>query len=94
VATAGANTVADHITVLAEALKQVPGSSQAKILVRVDGAGATHDLLGHLEALNPEFICRRAYEKGLTGVSAGQQGGPPRRGRAAAPGGLDQPLPG
>ncbi|WP_259470962.1 IS1380 family transposase [Streptomyces sp. 1114.5] len=49
---AGANTVADHITVLTEALGQVPGSSQAKILVRVDGAGATHDLLEHLEALN------------------------------------------
>jgi hypothetical protein len=49
---AGANTVADHITVLTEALAQIPGSSTAKILVRVDGAGATHGLLEHLEALN------------------------------------------
>ncbi|MGW0827893.1 IS1380 family transposase [Streptomyces sp. NPDC002845] len=49
---AGSNTVADHITVLTEALTQIPGSSRAKILVRVDGAGATHDLLKHLEALN------------------------------------------
>jgi len=49
---AGANTVADHVTVLTEALKQIPGSSHAKILVRVDGAGATHELLEHLEALN------------------------------------------
>jgi hypothetical protein len=49
---AGANTVADHLAVLTEALKQIPGSSQAKILVRVDGAGATHELLEHLEALN------------------------------------------
>jgi hypothetical protein len=49
---AGSNTVADHITVLTDALRQIPGSSQAKILVRVDGAGATHDLLEHLEALN------------------------------------------
>jgi hypothetical protein len=49
---AGANTVADHITVLTDALAQVPGSSAAKILVRVDGAGATHGLLEHLEALN------------------------------------------
>lgn len=46
------HTVADHITVPTEALRQIPGSSQAKILVRVDGAGATHDLLEHLEALN------------------------------------------
>ena len=49
---AGANTAADHIRVLADALRQIPGSSRAKILVRVDGAGATHDLLEHLEALN------------------------------------------
>ncbi|MFB7601147.1 IS1380 family transposase [Streptomyces sp. NPDC056160] len=49
---AGANTVADHIRVLTDALAQIPGSSAAKILVRVDGAGATHGLLEHLEALN------------------------------------------
>jgi hypothetical protein len=49
---AGANTVADHLRVLTEALAQIPGSSAAKILVRVDGAGATHGLLEHLEALN------------------------------------------
>jgi hypothetical protein len=48
----GANTVADHIRVLTDALAQIPGSSAAKILVRVDGAGATHGLLEHLEALN------------------------------------------
>ncbi|SED88211.1 Transposase DDE domain group 1 [Streptomyces sp. 2112.3] len=36
---AGANTVADHIAVLTDALAQIPGSSAAKILVRVDGAG-------------------------------------------------------
>ena len=49
---AGSNTVVDHIEVLTAALRQIPRSSQAKILVRVDGAGATHDLLEHLEALN------------------------------------------
>lgn len=49
---AGANTVADHIRVLTDALTQIPHSSSAKILVRVDGAKATHDLLTHLEALN------------------------------------------
>ena len=49
---AGANTVADHLRVLADALRQIPDSSAAKILIRIDGAGATHDLLDHLEALN------------------------------------------
>jgi hypothetical protein len=48
----GANTVADHVTVLAEALAQIPDSCQAKILVRIDGAGTTHDRLKHLEGLN------------------------------------------
>ena len=49
---AGSNTVADHVRVLSEALAQIPNSCQAKILVRVDGAGATHDLLTHLEGFN------------------------------------------
>lgn len=49
---AGANTVADHVRVLTAALEQIPDSSRAKILVRVDGAGATHGLLEHLEDLN------------------------------------------
>lgn len=49
---AGSNTVADHIRVLREALAQIPGASTAKILVRVDGAGATHGLHEHLRDLN------------------------------------------
>ncbi|GAA2017551.1 IS1380-like element ISMsm3 family transposase [Nocardiopsis rhodophaea] len=48
---AGANTVTDHIGVLTQALDQIPGSSSAKLLIRADGAGATHGLLDHLEAL-------------------------------------------
>ncbi len=49
---AGSNTVADHIRVLAEAIAQIPAGQRAKILIRIDGAGATHDLLEHIEALN------------------------------------------
>lgn len=49
---AGSNTASDHLTVLGQALTQIPGSWRAKILVRVDGAGATHELLDHLQALN------------------------------------------
>lgn len=48
---AGSNTVTDHTAVLADALAQIPGSSTAKILVRLDGAGATHGLHEHLTAL-------------------------------------------
>ncbi|GAA2017667.1 hypothetical protein GCM10009799_52060 [Nocardiopsis rhodophaea] len=36
---AGANTVADHIGVLAAALDQIPGSSSAKLLFRAEGPG-------------------------------------------------------
>ncbi|MER5214230.1 transposase [Streptomyces sp. NPDC002838] len=49
---AGSNTTSDHIKVLTEALAQVLGASTAKILVRVDGAGATHGLHEHLRDLN------------------------------------------
>jgi DDE family transposase len=34
--------------VLAAALKQVPSRFRRKVMVRVDGAGASHDLIGHL----------------------------------------------
>lgn len=50
---AGSNTAADHITVLRDALRQLPGVQPGgragrKVLVRVDGAGATHALLDWL----------------------------------------------
>jgi hypothetical protein len=49
---AGANTVADHLEVLAACIAQIPASYRAKILIRVDGAGASHGLLERIEALN------------------------------------------
>ncbi|GAA1895683.1 hypothetical protein GCM10009716_02190 [Streptomyces sodiiphilus] len=48
---AGSNTAADHISILDQALQQIPGSSSAKILIRLDGAGATHGLHEHMEKL-------------------------------------------
>jgi len=49
---AGSNTFADHKEVLAAALKQVPARFRRAVLVRVDGAGASHDLIGHLLRLS------------------------------------------
>lgn len=49
---AGSNTVTDHIEIISSALAQAPGASTAKILIHVDGAGATHGLHEHLAALN------------------------------------------
>lgn len=42
---AGANTAADHIEVLTAAIAQVPRVHRKRLLVRVDGAGASHALL-------------------------------------------------
>jgi hypothetical protein len=49
---AGSNTFTDHRDVLAAALRQVPARFRRKMLVRVDGAGASHDLVKHLLALS------------------------------------------
>jgi len=45
---AGSNTAADHITVLGQAIAQVPAQYRKDLLVRCDGAGASHDLLDWL----------------------------------------------
>jgi hypothetical protein len=44
---AGSNTVTDHIAVLRAALAQLPGTRRPgkNVLVRIDGAGGTHELL-------------------------------------------------
>jgi len=47
---AGSNTAADHIAVLTDAIGQVPAVHRKKLLVRSDGAGASHDLLDWLTA--------------------------------------------
>src|ERR1700733_7600094 len=49
---AGSNTFTDHKEVLGAALRQVPARFRGKILVRVDGAGASHDLVNHLLSLS------------------------------------------
>jgi hypothetical protein len=52
---AGSNTAGDHITVIRAALRQLPGHRTGhrhgrKVLIRVDGAGASHELLDWLHA--------------------------------------------
>ena len=49
---AGSNTTADHVDVLARAISQIPTSYRRKVLVRADGAGASHGLLDWLTSLN------------------------------------------
>jgi hypothetical protein len=47
---AGSNTTADHIAVLTAAITQVPPAYRKRLLVRADGAGASHGLLDWLTA--------------------------------------------
>src|ERR1022692_221118 len=48
---AGSNTVADHIAVLAAAVRQIPARWRSRLMVRAGGAGATHELIEHLLSL-------------------------------------------
>ena len=45
---AGSNHAGDHIDVLHRAVAQVPAGHRRQLLVRADGAGATHELLDWL----------------------------------------------
>jgi hypothetical protein len=49
---AGSNTFADHATVLTAAIGQIPSRMRSRLLVRVDGAGASHELISHLLSLS------------------------------------------
>jgi hypothetical protein len=48
---AGSNTAADHISGLSAALAQVPVRYCGKVIVRLDGAGASHDFIEHMVKL-------------------------------------------
>jgi hypothetical protein len=58
----GSNTAADHLTVLDEALAQIPAHlrqpdehGKVKVLVRTDAAGATHTFTARIAGLGMEF---------------------------------------
>jgi Transposase DDE domain group 1 len=62
---AGSNTAADHISVVGDALKQLPGHRPGtrpgrKVLIRTDAAGATHDFLNWVVSQ------RMSYSVGFT----------------------------
>lgn len=59
------NTAADHVAVLRNALRQLPGHRAGtqpgqKVLIRIDGAGCTHELLDWIVAQ------RMSYSVGFT----------------------------
>ena len=58
---AGSNTTADHITVLDQAVAQIPDAHRygTAILVRSDSAGCTHGFLAHIRTLREHGIDTR-----------------------------------
>jgi hypothetical protein len=58
---AGSNTTADHITVLDQALTQIPDAYRhgTPILIRSDSAGCTHGLLAHIRHLRQHGVDAR-----------------------------------
>jgi Transposase DDE domain group 1 len=66
---AGSNTVTEHIAVLADAFAQIPRGYRRRILIRLDGAGASHGLIEHLLSLSS---ARRkvAFTSGFTVTAA------------------------
>jgi hypothetical protein len=49
---AGSNTASDHIGVLAAALAQIPAAFRRRLIIRCDGAGASHELTEHINGLS------------------------------------------
>jgi hypothetical protein len=57
---AGSNTAADHITVIRDALKQLPGHRPGHrpgrgVMIRIDGAGCSHQLLNWLDGQRVQY---------------------------------------
>jgi Transposase DDE domain group 1 len=55
---AGSNTAADHLAITDAAIAALPPGFRRKLMITCDGAGASHDLIKHLD----ELAARRGYE--------------------------------
>jgi hypothetical protein len=53
---AGSFTASDHVVVLDAAIAQIPAPWRTDVLVTIDGAGASHDVINHLTALNTAAV--------------------------------------
>jgi hypothetical protein len=59
---AGSNTAVDHVTVLKQAIAAIPVGFGGKILIRIDGAGAPHELMKQMSSWSNgrrtvRFVC-------------------------------------
>jgi hypothetical protein len=49
---AGSNTATDHLQIIDEAISQIPAEHRRRLLITIDGAGASHAVVAHLSTLN------------------------------------------
>jgi hypothetical protein len=63
---AGSNTAADHISVLRAAIRQVPAVHQRKVLIRIDGAGASHKVTDWIASGDGHASFTWQYSTGFT----------------------------
>lgn len=91
---AGSNTVVDHKTVITAALAQLPGgpARSKKVLVRVDGAGGTHELLVWLTRRRLSYSVGFSLPGDLASIQASIQAG--CGSRPTTPTGRSAPAPG
>lgn len=66
---AGSNTVSEHIAVIGDALAQIPRGFRRQILIRIDGAGASHGLIEYLISLS-SMRRKVAFTSGFTITAA------------------------
>jgi hypothetical protein len=62
---AGSTTAADHIAIIDAAIAAIPERWRRNLLITVDGAGCSHDVVKHLETLNTQPGWSVAYSVGF-----------------------------
>jgi len=62
---AGSNTGSDHVKVLDAAIAQIPAKYRRDLLITIDGAGAGHEIVDHITALNARHAHKVHYSIGF-----------------------------
>jgi hypothetical protein len=70
---AGSNTATDHISVLRDAVRQVPAVHRRRILIRIDGAGASHAVTDWIASTDGHRSFIWEYSTGFTMADAHEQ---------------------
>ena len=62
---AGSNTASDHIAIIDAAIAAIPAKWRKNLLITIDGAGSSHDVVDHLTKLNARPGWSVAYSVGF-----------------------------